>query len=231
MIRKYRVSKTVNDAKRTETVVEFDSNRFHYRIKDLNKSRVFTTHRNIGYAIISAFKSNPLKDEEITMENLKATENLEKDLRRLNLGFRSSLGGYRYFNPEGNRVAEEEISFFVPFNSSTYTEEEFLNVILNLANKYEQETVLIKLPSVNDFKESYVSPKNSNVELDFNNMRVTKEDDEYYTKLKGNRVQFTLDTATPTILDTYYGYRIPAGFIDRRRDYKFEEESIKGDNW
>lgn len=226
MVNKYKIHRAVGDKVSTETMVEFDAGRFHYRIKDLNKSRVFTTHRDKGYAVISAFKPNPLKDGEILKTNLTNTERLEADLRRNNLGFRSALGGYRYLNTEGNQEVEEEISFFVPWNEATHSQEEFLDIILSLAEKYGQETALVKLPNLNDFKETYVSPSGE-FQFDFNKMKPAKESDEYYTKLKGNRVAFTLDTAVPNILDTYYGYRIPAGFADRSKDYKVEEESIE----
>lgn len=149
-----------------------------------NMSRILS-YKNTGAMIISA-----CRNERTEKENLEKTKELESDIRNKGLGFRPSLGGYveNLENPEESVV--EEISFMIP-KPSNMGDSDFLKLALEWCKKYDQESVLIILPNINNGNPTYLTG-NGNIDFEFDNMRITNPDDQYYTKLiKGTTPSFT----------------------------------------
>lgn len=160
-------------------------------------SRILS-YKNTGAAIISASRGEYVdKDspEKITPENLKRTKLLEQDLRDIGFGFRPVIGGFKenFGTPEEKLV--NELSFIVP-KPKDVGEDKFLNIMLNLGKKYEQDSILVVLPTINNGNPVYLDTKTNigKEEMDFNTYRFAGPEDIYFTKLiKGNTPAFTLE--------------------------------------
>lgn len=176
---------TKNNKKVFKKIVKIN-NDYMFDIDDSsnNMSRILS-YKNTGAMIISA-----CRNERTDEENLQKIKELESDIRNKGLGFRPALGGYieNLENPEESTV--KEVSFMVP-KPNNMGDSDFLNLALEWCKKYDQESVLIILPSINNVNPVYLN-SDSNIDMKFNNMRFTKPDDQYYTKLiKGNTPSFT----------------------------------------
>lgn len=145
-------------------------------------SRILTNLKK-GACIIGAMRS-----EYDDKENLIRTENLENDLKQLGLGYRPSVGGFIENKDTKDEVEVEELSFIVPLNNK-FTEEEFLKTMMNLASKYDQESILVSLPSFNEGKACYVTPS-GDIDMSFDRIGLPKNP-TYYTKpIKHNTPKF-----------------------------------------
>ena len=170
---------------------------YNFRITDnISLSRMLH-HSNKGFAIISACKSD-LSDEE----NFCRTQELEDDIRKSQLGYESVVGRY---------MGEDEVSFLIPYNP-TIDKTAFYKTILNLAAKYNQDSVLICLPEFNDGKPTYLTPQDE-IDLVFEKdiHLFNEEVDEAGTILnkgKGRGFKFILGDSVKNLF-TYFGKRIP----------------------
>ena len=156
-------------------------------------SRILTNLKN-GACIIGAMRS-----ECDDKENLKRTELLELDLKNLGLGYRPSIGGFVENKDTPDEVEVEELSFIVPYNNK-FTQQEFLNMMLRLCNKYSQESILISLPEFNDGKACYVKG-DGEIDFSFNKIGLPKNP-TYYTKpIKHNTPKFEFSDSTYNIYE------------------------------
>ena len=93
---------------------------------------------DVNVCFITAYKYN--RPEE---ENAKLNEELYKDLRRLGYGLSKSMGGYKYKDDDAKDQIGHEPSFKVAARNNS---EEFKEDMLALGRKYDQESILLKLP-------------------------------------------------------------------------------------
>lgn len=159
---------------------------YHFDMDDSsnNMSRILN-YQKTGAMIISA-----QRDENSTEENIENTKQLEKDIRSKGLGFRPCVGGFIENKDTPDESEVEEISFMIP-KPQNWGDSEFLQFGLELCKKYNQESILVILPSINNGNPVYMKA-NTDIDMEFNNMRLTNPDDFAYTKLiKGNTPSFT----------------------------------------
>lgn len=150
-------------------------------------SRLITTFKN-GAFVISASRDNYSQEE-----NIKRTKNLKQDLINYKLGFRPSAGGFIENVGTENEVAVEELSFIVPYNKNQMSEEKFLNIAIELCNKYDQESVLVALPNINSGKPYWVDKNGSNVQNFKKDFRLAQKNDFYTRPLKHHTPGFTYE--------------------------------------
>lgn len=159
-------------------------------------SRLITTFNN-GAMVISASRNEYSQEE-----NIKRTLALKQDLIDLHLGFRPSAGGFIENANTENEVAVEELSFIVPYNKNQMSEEEFFNIAVQLCDKYGQDSVLIKLPNINDGKPFWVDKDKNNVQNFNRNFRLSTKEDFYTRPLKHHTPGFTYDFEKEEIEDS-----------------------------
>jgi len=160
-------------------------NAYANKLKESSLSKVFQ-HSKDAFIMISACR-NDYNDMQLKQK----TKELANDIRSAGLGYIKTVGGYiEDGNEEGIPVVE--MSFFVPYNNSV-TPEEFKNLAIEWCNKYNQDTVLLKMPNSNDI--NYLN-KSGEIEMTFNNTRLDdKFIQQYFSYLakgkhKGRRFYF-----------------------------------------
>ena len=161
-------------------------------------SRLITTFNN-GAMIVSASR-----DEYSQEENIKRTKELKQDLINYELGFRPSAGGYIENADTENEVAVDELSFIVPYNKNQMSEIAFFDIAVALCGKYGQDSVLVKLPSINEGKPFWVDKNGNNVQNFERNFRLSKKEDYYTRPLKHHTPGFTYDFEKEEIEDSNF---------------------------
>lgn len=105
------------------------------------------------------------KDEEVNIQN---NDKLESNIVALGYGYKRIYGGYVYSDGEFRR----EPGFLVSCKRSYVTPEDFKDEMLALGNKYEQDSILLKLPGE---KPAYYNTKGSKInqkDIDFNDDKI-----------------------------------------------------------
>ena len=169
--KQYIISKLV-DNKEVFTFGAKDDFAF-VKAEDSNLSRILT-HTQKGYFIISASRNTNTEEE-----NVRLTKELEKDIRAEGLGFISSLGGY----VEDKEIPVEELSFIVPYKEEYGDYKKFVDLALRLCDKYNQEDVLVQVPTLNGGKAVYLD-RGANVDMVFESFGLKQPNEPYYTRLK-----------------------------------------------
>ena len=141
--------------------------------------------QNKDVAFISACRANQTAEE-----NNKATDKLEHDLKCMSYGFIKVKGGY-IEDHDGVKVPVEEKTFAVINNNKAdtpyvvHTKRNFLRDMVLLANKYDQQEVLIKLKN----EPARYYDKSANITKEFKG--ISKENiEDYYTRLRNTRFKF-----------------------------------------
>lgn len=198
-----------------------------FRLGDVSMSRILEHSRN-GMFTISAMKGgiptgkkyNEFTPEEKTryIENLKRSENLARDLRAADLGFISSVGGYRETEDDGSEVDITEFSFIVPYNRSKMSRKEFVQIGLDLAKKYDQNTIAVAgIPEIANGQVKFLQSDTllddiwgTDIKSDFSKAVYPKElnigERPYYTNPNalGER-NFVFDSASKRYFDSIAG--------------------------
>jgi hypothetical protein len=160
-------------------------NNYANKLKESSLSKIFQ-HSKDAFIMVSACRN----DYDKKMLKQKTNE-LANDIRKAGLGYIKTVGGYIEDGDE-NGIPVIEMSFFVPYNNSI-TPEEFKNLAIKWCNKYNQDTVLLKMPKEDTI--NYIN-KQGDIEMTFND---TKLDDkmiqQYFSYLvksnhKGRRFYF-----------------------------------------
>jgi len=166
---------------------------------------------------ITAFRGHKYDDEGNETEedashndNRKRNKNLEADIKSAGLAFYRCKGGYREtdLNGESREVAED--TFCVANNK--YSDEDFVNLMIDLGVRYDQDSILITIPnkSGNDRKTADITGRYyctstrvgtiGEILDEFNNLSVS-DISEYFTKLYGK--SFTLEKISSDITTDY----------------------------
>ena len=173
------------------------------KISESSLSRIMK-HIENGFFTLSAFRSE--NDEK---KNREDTRKLMADIRGKGLGFIQLIGGYVEHDQEtGEPVNVEEISLFVPYIKDSMSEDEFLGVTRELAVKYNQEGLIVCLPSTKNILMHVrrdVSV-NSFTKIDLGKFNINKMS-SYYSRLKKGGSQ-------ATIKYTFEGYRAPSSWLN-----------------
>lgn len=119
--------------------------------------------------------------------NLAKTKQLENDLSRYGFGFRASMGGFI----ESGKEQADEMSFVVPYEYEDYDEMEFVNIALELCRKYNQDSVLVMIPSLD---QPFWLNQNADIDAIFKKKPKLNTNNDYYTKtIKTNSKPFTFE--------------------------------------
>lgn len=174
---------------------EKDYGCFDFCFKDSSNplSRILQYVEDTGCVIISASK------DKYKSQNVDRAHQLEMDLRSKGFGYRPSIGGGFPEEAEDGSVneIESELSFIVP-KPKDMDDLEFLNIMMGLGKKYEQDDITVALKSINNGKPCWINTSDSlgEVDLSFNRMRQTKQagedKDQYYTQEKRHGKMFSL---------------------------------------
>lgn len=181
---KYTINHTYNKV----PIVVLGKNYAFLKDSGNDMSRILTMFKR-GGAIVSAMRKDKYSDDE----NIERCEMLEKELRQKGFGYRPSVGGYVQQQGSPDELAVEELSFIVPYRPEQMSEKEFFDTMVDLCKEWEQESVLICLPSFNDGKACYIN-SNGEVDMSFDKIGLPKNP-TYYTKpIKHNTPKFELQT-------------------------------------
>lgn len=178
-----------------------DSNMFLINDGSSEFSRLMTYYKN-GFAIISASRH-----ENSELYNKKYTEELEKYVAGIGLGYRKMLGGYPEEKQDGDTIQVEEISIAFPYDKNRMSEQDFFNIAINLCDKFEQDSVLICLPTLTDGYPTYFD-RNGNKVMEFKSVRLSVPADEYYSK-PNKAPKFTFDSID-YLNKKYFGKQMPS---------------------
>ena len=171
-------------------------------------SRILQYVDEMGCMIISAERG-----ERSDEENARKTKQLENDIRQLGLGYKPSYGGYvENKNSPDERDITGEVSFIVA-KPKDMLDEDFMDIAIELGNRYNQESVLVALPTMNQGKPSYIKTSGNdigNVDMQFDKFRQSiksgPDKDDYFTKTKRNGKQFSFyNTVTDSNLRSVSG--------------------------
>lgn len=104
---------------------------------DKSLSRVWKFAQGNGFLIISAFRQDKPKEENIARQN-----ELKKDLREADLVFFEMYG--RWEKQETGKIGEE-LSLFIPYNpKSELMGDEFYSFAIDLMKKYNQDAIVFQ---------------------------------------------------------------------------------------
>lgn len=220
-----------------------------YYFNDSTMSRILEHAKN-GMFVISAMKGGfPVGKsfDEFTpaeREKYKAdkalTKQLENDIKAAGLGYIPSVGGFNEETENGNTIDVNEFSFIVPKGNSKMSNKEFVELAVNLAKKYDQDSVLIAgIPEIADGQIRYVNPDEfvnvdweGNKEADFTETKVYRKPDTkerpYYTAPKklGGR-NFVFDSVSQRNMSSIIGIHHVFGQYGWRMANKNNEIVIK----
>lgn len=146
-------------------------------IVESNLSRVHSHLKN-GHIAISASR-----DTYNNRENSQRTSQLKRDVRNLGYGFVVLAGGFKEENEDKTSVDVVEQSLLIPYIKNKGTFEEFIEIFHSLANKFEQDAILVVEPN----GKKYYLDKNKNIDVEFANTNFSADDAKYFSALaKGN---------------------------------------------
>lgn len=144
----------------------------HQCAVESNLSRV-KHHLDNGSIAISASR-----DENSPEENQGKSAKLRQDIRNLGYGYVVLVGGY---NEEGVDVVES--SFLVPYVPSKGSFEDFVRIFHKLANKYDQDSILVTEP----ISKIYYLGKDGETRSEFTKTKFDVDKAKYFSMLaKGN---------------------------------------------
>lgn len=221
----------------------------YYYFNDSTMSRILEHAKN-GMFVISAmrggfpvgksFEEFTPKEREKYTEDKALTKQLENDIKAAGLGYIPSVGGFNEEAENGDTVDVNEFSFIVPKGNSKMSNEEFVELAVRLAKKYDQNSVLIAgIPEIANGQIRYVNPAEfidvnweSNKEPDFTETKVYREPDTkerpYYTAPKklGGR-NFVFDSVSQRNMSSIIGIHHVFGQYGWRMANKNNEIVIK----
>ena len=156
-------------------------------LTEANLNRIVNGHDKDGYIMISACRGdaleNPKNDQQIHDENNIRTRKLLSDIQQLKYSYIPVYGGYK---EDGSDVASVEKSFIVfPFARSVKANvdyNEFLNNMISLGKKYNQDSILVKKP--NEDPQYFDCREEEFVGVPFKNATLNDVQKEYFTALK-----------------------------------------------
>lgn len=201
----YKIEKINNvysviDHKSYKCVYLDDDNTYMINDGSSEFSRLMTYYKN-GFAIISASRN-----ENSESYNKKYTEELEKYVAGIGLGYRKMLGGFPEEKKDGSTVQVEEISIAFPYDKNRMSEQDFFNIAINLCDKFEQESVLICLPTLTNGYPTYFD-RSGNKVMEFKNVRLSVPSDQFYSK-PNKAPKFTFDSID-YLNQKYFGKQMP----------------------
>lgn len=221
----------------------------YYYFNDSTMSRILEHAKN-GMFVISAmrggfpvgksFEEFTPKEREKYTEDKALTKQLENDIKAAGFGYIPSVGGFNEEAENGDTVDVNEFSFIVPKSNSKMSNEEFVELAVRLAKKYDQNSVLIAgIPEIANGQIRYVNPAefidvnwDGNKEPDFTETKVYREPDTkerpYYTAPKklGGR-NFVFDSVSQRNMSSIIGIHHVFGQYGWRMANKNNEIVIK----
>ena len=111
-----------------------------FGIFEASFSRLYKVH-STGYALLSSFRNEKSKEE-----NFSSHVSLKKDLKDSNLGYWELDGVYTY----DDGTTGNEVSVLIPYYEKIGSFDEFKEMILAIAKKYSQESIVLKYPDSAD---------------------------------------------------------------------------------
>lgn len=179
-------------------------------------NRVMTQMDKTVCCFITAFRGHKYDENDMETEddasrndNRKRNKRLEADIKDSRLAFYRCKGGYREVDLKGDSREVTEDTFCVANNK--YTDEDFVNLMIDLGVKYDQDSILITFPNktggrkVADITGRYycTSTRTGTIGqvLDEFDHLTQSDISEYFTKLYGK--SFTLERISSDISGEY----------------------------
>lgn len=169
-------------------------------VTEAGLGRILGKYFDVGFIIISAERSCEAElgrkcseDEQIEQNKLnKQNERRMRDeIRQAGFGFVPSYGGFREMvvDPETGEHSfqdnpDPEPSFVIPLKAGKEMQE-LQDLGIELSQKYNQDSFLLKPPASEDDR-AYFIDKTGNVEMSFNNVKVSDMSQVYFTYLRKN---------------------------------------------
>lgn len=92
-----------------------------------------------------------------TATNNERTKELLEDIKGAGLYAYQMIGGYIEDQPDGTKEQVVENSFFVPYDERTDLTD-FINLFIELRDKYDQDTLLVGLPKKYNYNSGWEPP-------------------------------------------------------------------------
>lgn len=157
-------------------------------LTETNLNRVVRGHDKNGYAMISASRQalfdengNRLTGQSLIDENNKRTRALKDDLKSNNFSFVPVYGGYKESEESEPTLEKSFIVFPETADNNLHEFNDFEKTILELGNKYDQETVLIKRPNENPAYYDYGTGK---FDAPFTSVSINDTTKKFFTALR-----------------------------------------------
>ena len=125
--------------------------------------RVIQIANSKPYVAISASRKKDEKGQILDpKENNQRNEQLLKDIKEAGLYAYQMIGGYEEDQQDGSKAQVVENSFFVPYDKRTDLTD-FINLFIELRDKYNQDTILVGLPQKYDYPEGWEPPMDMSI--------------------------------------------------------------------
>jgi len=187
-------------------IVSINNNTHLRSINETNAKRFLERHTNSGYVIISACRGSrdfnldvtiPQQLNKLNQLNNQRTKELLSDIKKKGFTYTPCFGGFIENKGLENEQEVYEQSFIIyPYKrDESYNFQELKDFAIEMCNKYDQNSVLIKAPTD---KPLYYN-KNGDVDDEMGN-DVTFNDitQTYFTDLNKNTTNKIKSDSTPT---------------------------------
>lgn len=205
MIKKVKVIGTsIQDL--LKEIVSINNNTHLRSIKETNAKRFLERHTSNGYVIISACRgsndfnldeTNPQQFNKSKQINNQRTKELLNDIRKKEFTYTPCFGGFVENKELENEQDVYKKSFIIyPYKrDKSYNFQELKDFAIEMCNKYNQNSVLIKAPTD---KPKYYN-KNGDIKMELNGDATFNDiTQKYFTDLNKNTINKIKPNSKPT---------------------------------
>lgn len=206
-------------------IVSINNNDRIISINETNAKRLLQRHTEHGYIIISACRGKEYFDLDLTQPknvnkinqiNNKRTQELLNDIKATGFSYTPCFGGFieNLGSDDEEQVYEKSFIVYPYKKDKTYNFTELKDFAIEMCNKYDQNSVLIKAPTENPkyYKQSGVVDMEFNGDANFNDIT-----QEYFTDLHKNTSNKIKNGSKPTRFTFTESYipRAPISYSER----------------
>ena len=187
-------------------IVSINNNTHLRSINETNAKRFLERHTNSGYVIISACRgsedfnldeTNPQELNKLRQINNQRTKELLSDIKKKGFTYTPCFGGFIENKGLENEQEVYEKSFIIyPYKKNeSYDFQELKDFAIEMCDKYDQESVLIKAPT--ETPKCY--NKNGDITIEMGNDATFNDvAQEYFTDLNKNTSNKINPNSKPT---------------------------------
>jgi hypothetical protein len=206
-------------------IVSINNNDRIISINETNAKRLLQRHTEHGYIIISACRGKEYFDLDLTQPknvnkinqiNNKRTQELLNDIKAMGFSYTPCFGGFieNLDSDDEEQVYEKSFIVYPYKKDKTYNFAELKKFAIEMCNKYDQNSVLIKAPTENP--KYYL--KSGVVDMEFNgDAKFNDITQEYFTDLHKNTSNKIKNDSKPTRFTFTESYipRAPITYSER----------------